>query len=178
MEKDIKKISVSKERIEELLTRLGAQITKDYENKEPLFIGLLKGCNPFMVDLLKHVDLYCELDYMDVSSYAGTKSTGNVRINHDLNTNVEGKDIIVVDDILDTGRTLHAVVQLLKARGAKTVKLCVLLDKPEGRAVPIYADYVGDLVPNEFVVGYGLDYNEKYRNLPYIGVLKEEVYSK
>lgn len=178
MEKDIKKISVSKERIEELLTRVGAQITKDYENKEPLFIGLLKGCNPFMVDLLKHVDLYCELDYMDVSSYAGTKSTGNVRINHDLNTNVEGKDIIVVDDILDTGRTLHAVVQLLKARGAKTVKLCVLLDKPEGRAVPIYADYVGDLVPNEFVVGYGLDYNEKYRNLPYIGVLKEEVYSK
>ena len=178
MKNDIKKISVSEQKIEELLTRLGKQITKDYTGKEPMFIGLLKGCNPFMVDLLKHVDLYCTLDYMDVSSYAGTKSTGNVRINHDLSVNVEGKDIIVVDDILDTGRTLNAVVQLLKARGAKSVRLCVLLDKPEGRVAPIEADYVGDLVPNEFVVGYGLDYNEKYRNLPYIGVLKEEVYSK
>ncbi len=178
MMNDIKKVSVSKEKIEEILTRLGKEITKDYQGREPLFIGLLKGCNPFMVDLLKHIDLYCSLDYMDVSSYAGIKSTGNVRINHDLNTNVEGKDIIVVDDILDTGRTLSAVVSLLKARGAKTVKLCVLLNKPEGRVAAIEADYVGDLVPNEFVVGYGLDYNEKYRNLPFIGVLKEEVYSK
>lgn len=178
MKNDIKKISVSEKEIEQMLTRLGLQITKDYKDKEPLFIGLLKGCNPFMVDLLKYVDLYCTLDYMDVSSYAGIKSTGNVRINHDLSTNVEGKDIIVVDDILDTGRTLNAVVQLLKARGAKSVKLCVLLNKPEGRVAPIEADYVGGLVPNEFVVGYGLDYNEKYRNLPYIGVLKEEVYSK
>ncbi len=175
---DIKKISVSEDKIQSILTRLGNQITKDYKDKEPLFIGLLKGCNPFMVDLMKHIDLYCTLDYLDVSSYAGTKSTGNVRINHDLNTNVERKDIIVIDDILDTGRTLLAVVSLLKARGAKSVKLCVLLDKPEGRVAAIEADYVGDLVPNEFVVGYGLDYNEKYRNLPYIGVLKEEVYSK
>ncbi|MDE6048034.1 MAG: hypoxanthine phosphoribosyltransferase [Anaeroplasmataceae bacterium] len=178
MKNDIKKVSVSAEQIEEMLIRLGNQITNDYKNQEPLFIGLLKGCNPFMVDLLKHIDLYCTVAYMDVSSYAGTKSTGNVRINHDLDTNVEDKDIIVIDDILDTGRTLNAVVQLLKARGAKSVKLCVLLDKPEGRVAPIEADYVGGLVPNEFVVGYGLDYNEKYRNLPYIGVLKEEVYSK
>lgn len=175
---DIKKVSVSKEQIETILTRLGKQITEDYKGKEPLFIGLLKGCNPFMVDLMKHVDLYCTLDYLDVSSYEGTKSTGNVRINHDLNTNIEGKDIIVVDDILDTGRTLCAVVSLLKARGAKSVRLCVLLNKPEGRVAAIEANYVGDLVPNEFVVGYGLDFNEKYRNLPYIGVLKEEVYSK
>lgn len=178
MKNDIKKVSVSEEQIEEMLTRLGKEITNDYAGKEPLFMGLLKGCNPFMVDLLKHIDLYCTVGYMDVSSYAGTKSTGNVRINHDLDTNVEGKDIIVVDDILDTGRTLNAVVKLLKARGANSVKLCVLLDKPEGRVAPISADYIGGLVPNEFVVGYGLDYNEKYRNLPYIGVLKEEVYSK
>ncbi len=178
MKNDIKKVSVSEEQIEEMLTRLGKEITNDYAGKEPIFMGLLKGCNPFMVDLLKHIDLYCTVDYMDVSSYAGTKSTGNVRINHDLDINVEGKDIIVVDDILDTGRTLNAVVNLLKARGANSVKLCVLLDKPEGRVAPIYADYIGGLVPNEFVVGYGLDYNEKYRNLPYIGVLKEEVYSE
>lgn len=115
---------------------------------------------------------------MDVSSYSGTSSTGSVKIIHDLRSSVVGKDIIVVDDILDTGKTLYEIKTLLKERGAKSVKLCVLLDKPEGRKVDIEADYVGDLVPNEFVVGYGLDYNERYRNLPYIGVLKEEVYSK
>lgn len=178
MIKDIKKVSLSEERIEQIVKRLGEQITKDYKDKEPIFIGLLKGCNPFMMDLLKHINLYCSLDYMDVSSYVGTSSSGNVTIHHDVKTEIVGKDIILVDDILDTGRTLDAVVKLLRARGAGSVKLCVLLDKPEGRKVPITADYIGDLVPNEFVVGYGLDYNEKYRNLPYIGVLKEEVYSK
>lgn len=175
---DIEKVSVSSEQIEEMILKISKQINHDYAAKEPVFVGLLKGCNPFMMDLLKHIDLYCTLDYMDVSSYEGTTSTGTVAIKHDLESDIKGKDVIIVDDILDTGRTLDAVLKLLYQRGAKSVKLCVLLNKPEGRVIPIEADYVGGLVPNEFVVGYGLDYNEKYRNLPYIGVLKEKIYSK
>ena len=178
MHKDVKKILVSEEEILKRCKELGKQITEDYKGKTPIFIGLLKGCNPFLMDLLKHVDLHCSLDYMDVSSYSGTNSTGNIKILYDAQVDVEGKDIIIVDDILDTGRTLQKVVDLFKHRKAKSIRLCVLLDKPEGRKVDIKADYVGGLVPNEFVVGYGLDYNEMYRNLPYIGVLKEEIYSK
>ena len=175
---DIKKISVSVEQINEICKRLGAQISKDYEGKTPVFIGLLKGCNPFMVDLLKEVTTHCMIDYLDVSSYNGTSSTGVVLIHQDFRTDVTGKDVIIIDDILDSGRTLQEVKKLIFKRGAKSIKLCVLLDKPEGRVVDIEADYVGGLVPNEFVVGYGLDYNEKYRNLPFIGVLKEEIYTK
>lgn len=177
MKNDIEKVSFSVEKIEEMVERLGKQISDDYRGKNPIFIGLLKGCNPFMMDLLKHVDIHCSLDYMDVSSYSGRHSTGNIKILYDATCDVEGKDIIIVDDILDTGRTLEKVVGLFEHRGAKSIKLCVLLDKPEGRKTNIKADYVGGLVPNEFVVGYGLDYNENYRNLPYIGVLKEEIYS-
>lgn len=175
---DIEKVSVSAEQIEHMILKVSEQINHDYASKEPIFVGLLKGCNPFMMDLLKHITLYCTLDYMDISSYEGTTSTGTITIKHDLESDIKGKDVIVVDDILDTGRTLDAVQKLLFQRGAKSVKLCVLLNKPEGRVVPIEADYIGGLVPNEFVVGYGLDYNEKYRNLPYIGVLKEKIYSK
>ena len=175
---DIKKISVSVEQIDVICKRLGKQISKDFEGKEPVFIGLLKGCNPFMVDLLKEVTIKCSIDYLDVSSYNGTSSTGVVVLHKDFRTNVEGKDVIIIDDILDSGRTLQEVKKIILKRGAKSIKLCVLLDKPEGRVVDIEADYVGDLVPNEFVVGYGLDYNELYRNLPFIGVLKEEIYSK
>lgn len=178
MNKDILKVSVAADEINKLVSKLGKTITKDYQGKEPIFIGLLKGCNPFMMDLLKHVELTCTLDYMNVSSYSGTTSTGNVCILQDISLDVKGKDVIVVDDILDTGRTLQTICQILLDRGARTVKTCVLLDKPEGRQVKLEADYVGGLVPNEFVVGYGLDYNEKYRNLPYIGVLKEEIYSE
>lgn len=177
MQNDIKKISVSEEDIVEIVKRLGSEISRDFEGRNPLFIGLLKGCNPFMTDLLKHVNIYCNLDYMKVSSYDGTSSTGNVTLKSAM-PNVEGREVILVDDILDTGRTLVAVKDLLFANGAKSVTICVLLDKPEGRIVDIEPAYVGGLVPNEFVVGYGLDYNELYRNLPYIGVLKEEVYTK
>ena len=177
MNNDIKKVSVSKEQIQEICVRLGTQISKDFEGKLPHFLGLLNGCNPFMSDLLKEVTIPCTLDYIKVSSYEGTTSTGNVRIKGE-NPKVEGKDVIIVDDILDTGRTLKAVKELIMSLGAKSVTICVLLDKPEGRVVQIEPWYVGGLVPNEFVVGYGLDYNELYRNLPYIGVLKEDVYSK
>ena len=178
MQNDIKKISVTEDEINQIVQKLGQQITADYREKEPLLIGLLKGCNPFMADLLKVLPIYCSVDYMKVSSYSGTYSTGKVSIQQDTTTTVSGKDVIVVDDILDTGRTLQEIKNLFLKRGAKSVKLCVLLDKPEGRQTDIQADYVGGLGPNEFVVGYGLDYNERYRNLPYIGVLKEEIYSK
>lgn len=177
MNNDIKKISVSKEEIQEICRRLGSQISKDFKGKIPHFLGLLNGCNPFMVDLLKEVTIPCTLDYIKVSSYEGTASTGNVQIKGDAPI-VKDRDVIIVDDILDTGRTLKAVKELILSLGAKSVTICVLLDKPEGRVVQIEPWYVGGLVPNEFVVGYGLDYNELYRNLPYIGVLKEEVYSK
>lgn len=177
MKNDIEKVSVTQEEIENIVDRLGTQISKDYEGKNPMFIGLLKGAIPFMTDLLKHVSILCTMEFMKVSSYKGTASTGNVVIKGEV-PDIKGRDIIIVDDILDTGRTLKAVKELLLSIGAKSVSLCVLLDKPEGRVVDIEADYVGGLVPNEFVVGYGLDYNEQYRNLPYIGVLKECVYSK
>jgi len=177
MVNDIKKVSVSEEQIKEMTKRLGKQIRDDYEGKDPLIIGLLKGCLPFMSDLLKEIDIPCTMEYIHVSSYDGTASTGNVKIKGDT-PNVSGREVVLVDDILDTGRTLKAVTELLMSLGAKSVKLCVMLDKPEGRKVPIEANYVGGLVPNEFVVGYGLDYNEHYRNLPFIGVLKEEIYTK
>lgn len=177
MHQDIIKINYSKEKIEQIVKCLGEKISIDYKDKNPLFLGLLKGCLPFMTDLVKNIDIYCNLEYVKVSSYDGTHSTGNVEFKGEI-PNVNNRDVILVDDILDTGRTIQAVKTKLMAMGAKSVSVCVLLDKPTGRLVDIKPDYVGGIVPNEFVVGYGLDYNEHYRNLPYIGVLKDEVYSK
>ena len=177
MNNDIKKVIISVEEINEICERIGAQISKDFEGKEPLFIGLLRGCNPFMADLLRHVTIPCTLDYMKASSYQGTSSTGKLTVLNYI-PHVKDRHVIIIDDILDSGRTLSTIKELLLENGAKTANLCVLLDKPEGRVVNIEADYYGTLVPNEFVVGYGLDYNDYYRNLPYIGVLKEEIYQK
>lgn len=174
---DIERVSVSKEEIEKIVKRLGSEISKDYQDKNPLIIGLLKGTIFFMVDLLKNIDIKCTLDFMKASSYSGASSTGNVMIKGDI-PEVEGRHVILIDDILDTGRTIKSVKELFESRNALSVKVCVLLNKPEGRVVDIEADYVGGLVENEFVVGYGLDYDEQYRNLPFIGVLKREVYSK
>ena len=175
LEQDIKKVSVSKEELELMNKRLGNEISNDYNGKCPMFVGLLKGCLPFLSDLLKNVTIPCTVDYFKVSSYNGAQSTGIIKIKGEC-PDVDGKDVIVVDDILDTGKTLKAVKELLIANGAKSVKICVLLDKPEGRKENINADYVGGNVPNEFVVGYGLDYNDLYRNIPYVGVLKDEIY--
>lgn len=172
---DIKNVSVSEEEIKEIVKRLGQEISKDFKGKNPMFIGLLKGCIPFMPDMLRHVDIECTLEYMKVSSYFGAASKGVVSIKGTM-PDVKDRHVIIVDDILDTGRTLDAVKKMLLGEGAKSVTICVLLDKPEGRVVNIDPSYVGGLVPNEFVVGYGLDYNEKYRNLPFIGILKEEIY--
>ena len=134
---------------------------------------------PFLSDLVKEMDIYLEMDFMDVSSYGnGLVSSGEVKIVKDLNTNVEGRDLLLVEDIIDSGRTLNYLIDMFKYRKARSVKIVTLLDKPEGRVVDIKADYVGFLVPNEFVVGYGLDYAERYRNLPYIGVLKPEIYEE
>ncbi|WP_163655612.1 hypoxanthine phosphoribosyltransferase [Listeria sp. PSOL-1] len=179
MRNDIQKVLISEEEIQGKIKEMGAELTAEYAGRNPLVIGILKGATPFMSDLLKRVDTYLEMDFMDVSSYGNsTVSSGEVKIVKDLNTSVEGRDVLVVEDIIDSGRTLSYLVDLIKYRKAKSVKLVTLLDKPEGRNVDISADYVGFIVPNAFVVGYGLDYAERYRNLPYIGILKPEVYSE
>ncbi len=178
LEKDIERIIFSADDITSRTQELADELVHDYEGRIPLMIGLLKGSIPFMADLVKHMDLQLEMDFMDVSSYhGGTESTGTVTINRDLNTDVKGRDVIIVEDIIDSGRTLKHVVALLKDRGAASVKIVTLLDKKEGRIVEIEADYAGFLCPNEFVVCYGLDYQELYRQLPYVGILKEEIYS-
>lgn len=179
MHNDIKSTVLTSEQIQNTCKRLGSEITKDYAGKTPLCIGILKGSILFMADLIKNIDTHVELEFMDVSSYhGGTESTGEVKILKDLDVSVEGRDLIIIEDILETGTTLNAIVDLLKYRKANSIEIVTLLDKPMRRKVDIEAKYVGEKIPDEFVVGYGLDYQEQYRNLPYIGLLKEEVYTK
>ncbi|NLI68179.1 MAG: hypoxanthine phosphoribosyltransferase [Bacilli bacterium] len=179
MHNDIKEILITEEEIRAKCIEIGRQLTEEYKGRFPLLVGVLKGATPFMADLSRCIDTHVELDFMDVSSYgSGTRSSGEVKILKDLDSRVEGRDIIIVEDIIDSGLTLSYLVDLFKYRKAKSVKIVTLLDKPAGRTANIKADIVGFEVPNEFVVGYGLDYNEKYRNLPYIGVLKPEVYNE
>jgi hypoxanthine phosphoribosyltransferase len=178
MNQDIESVLVTEEEIQAKVSELGKTLTEEYKGKFPLVIGVLKGALPFMADLLKRVDTHLEMDFMDVSSYgSGTVSSGEVKIIKDLDTSVEGRDILIIEDIIDSGLTLNYLVELFAYRKAKSIKIVTLLDKPEGRKVDLKADLYGFIIPNEFVVGYGLDYDEKYRNLPYIGVLKPEVYS-
>ena len=178
MHKDVKKILVSEEEILRRCKELGKQITEDYEsrNELPLVVGLLKGSVPFLAELIKHIDMDIRFEFMDVSSYEGTESIGDVKVNLDLHTSIKGIPVLLVEDIVDTGRTIQEVKRLMKNKGASDVKVVSLLDKPDRRVVDIEADYVGFTVPNEFVIGYGLDYNQKYRNLPYVGVLKDGLY--
>ncbi len=177
LENDIEKIIYTKEVIDQKTQKLGEKLSQEYREKYPLVVGILKGAVPFMADIIRAMTIPLEMDFMDVSSYGtGTVSSGEVKILKDLDTNVEGRDILIVEDIIDSGQTLKYLVELFKYRKANSVKIVTLLDKPEGRIVDISADYVGFEVPNEFVVGYGLDYAEKYRNLPYVGVLKPEIY--
>jgi hypoxanthine phosphoribosyltransferase len=179
MNQDIEKVLITEEEIQAKVKELGEILTKEYEGPFPLAIGVLKGAMPFMADLIKRIDTYLEMDFMDVSSYGNsTVSSGEVKIIKDLDTSVEGRDILIIEDIIDSGLTLSYLVELFRYRKAKSIKIVTLLDKPTGRKANIQADYVGFIVPDEFVVGYGLDYAEKYRNLPYIGVLKPEVYRK
>ena len=168
-------VLITEEQIREKAAEIGKQIDEDYAGKEIVMIGILRGAVPWMADVMKHVTLDMTIDFMAVSSYgAATKSSGVVKINKDLDTNIDGKDIIIVEDIVDSGVTLNYLEGYLKSRGAASIKLCSLLDKPEGRRVDITADYVGFTVDDRFIVGYGLDYDQKYRNLPYITWLESE----
>lgn len=179
MEKDIKEILVSEEEIRAICKRLGQQITEDYKDKKLLLISVLKGAIVFMADIMREIKCPCIIDFMAVSSYQNsTKSSGVVQFKKDLDISPEGYDVLIVEDILDSGLSLKHITEVLKCRGANSLKICAFLDKPSNRKTDIKADYVGAVVPNEFVVGYGLDYAEKYRNLPYVGILKPEVYTK
>ncbi|MFY9176618.1 MAG: hypoxanthine phosphoribosyltransferase [Caldicoprobacterales bacterium] len=169
------KILIDEETIMKRVAEMGAEITKDYQGKELVVIGILRGGVIFMSDLVKQIKLPLFMDFMAVSSYGmSTKSSGVVRILKDLNEDIEGKDVLIVEDIVDTGLTLHYLVDYIKSRKPKSVKVCCFLDKPSRRKVDVRADYVGFEIPDEFVIGYGLDYAQKYRNLPYVSVLEEE----
>ncbi len=178
MNKDIDRILVSEEQIKEAVQRIAEQLEHDYDGKEVLFVGLLKGSIAFMADLIKAYTKTCTIDFMAVSSYgSGTESSGRVNIIKDLSVPIDGKDIVIVEDIIDSGNTLSFIKAYFAAKNANSVRICTLLNKPSRRVVDIDVDYIGFDIPDEFVIGYGLDYNEHYRNLPYVGVLKRSVYS-
>lgn len=177
LDNDIKEVLVTEEELRKINERLGAQITKDFQGKNLLVVGILKGSLYFMADLTRYIDLPLKLDFLAVSSYgSGTTSTGSVKIVKDIDIDLTGYDVLLVEDILDSGRTLSYVSKMLSARGANSISIVTLLDKPERRVVDLTPDYVGCDVPDEFVVGYGLDYDQQYRNIPYIGALKREIY--
>ena len=177
MEQDVERVLFSEEELRARVAEIGARIDKDYAGKEPMLISVLRGSFIFMADLVRYITLPCKVDFMAVSSYgSGTSSSGQVKIVKDLSENIEGRDIIVVEDILDSGNTLSYLLKILQARRPASLRLCTLLDKPDRRVKPVEVDYCGFSIPDYFVVGYGLDYAEKYRNLPYIGVLRPSVY--
>ena len=178
MDNGIESVLITADEIEEKVSELGKKISADYAGKNPIFVGVLKGCFIFMADLMRHVSIPCTMDFMSVSSYSGTSSTGAVKINKDLNQNIEGRHLILVEDILDSGVTLNYLRTYLQVRQPASVSIVTLMDKPANRKAPVDANYACFEVPDAFVVGYGLDYNERYRNLPYIGILSPEVYSK
>ena len=177
MTEDIECVLLSEKEIQLKVREIGAKISADYEGKNPIFVGVLKGCFIFMADLMRSVNIRCSMDFMAVSSYSGTSSTGAVKINKDLSQDILGRHLILVEDILDSGVTLNYLKQYLTVRKPASIRIATLLDKPARRKADIFADYSCFEVPDAFVVGYGLDYNETYRNLPYIGILKPEVYS-
>ncbi len=177
LDRDVERILFSEEELDRRVSELAAQITQDYAGKAPLLVSVLRGSFVFMADLLRKIDLPCTVDFMAVSSYgAGTTSSGQVKIIKDLSESVDGRDILIIEDILDSGNTLSYLLRLLQTRHPGSVRLCTLLDKPSRRTKPVEPDYSGFSIPDYFVVGYGLDYAERYRNLPYIGVLKPCVY--
>ena len=178
MKEDVLRVLLSEDEIREKVRELGGKITADYKNSTLLLVTVLKGAVVFLADLMRQIDVPAEIDFMVVSSYgSGVKSSGVVKIVKDLDVPLAGKDILIVEDILDSGLTLSYIKELLESRGPRSIRIATLLDKPSRRKVDLQADYIGFSVPDEFVIGYGLDYDEKYRNLPYIGILKPEVYS-
>ena len=180
MENSIKQILLTEEEIQNRIRELGEILTEEYAGKNPIVVGVLKGVVVFYADMIRHIKVPCEMDFMCVSSYQGTNSTGRTMISKDLNNDIHGRHVLILEDIFDTGNPLQFICNHLKNKEPASLKICTLLDKPERRkpGVQVKCDWVGFTIPNEFVVGYGLDYNEHYRNLPYVGILKPEVYEK
>ena len=180
MENNIKEILLTEEQIKNRIKELGEELTREYEGKDPVVIGVLKGVVVFYADMIREIKVPCQMDFMWISSYSGTHSTGNMMIRQDLSADIKDRHVLILEDIFDTGNSLDFTVKHLQSRGAASIKICTLLDKPERRnpRVTLKADYTGFAIPNEFVVGYGQDYNEQYRNLPYVGILKHEVYEQ
>lgn len=177
MRDDIKEVYFTEQQLAEKVAELGARITEDYRDRNPLIVSVLKGFYVFMADLTRRIQTPCNIDFMVVSSYGkGTKTSGEVQIIKDIEQPIDGRDLLIVEDILDSGVTLNYLMQVLMARGANSIRLCTLLSKPARHKVHVPIDYLGFEIPDEFVVGYGLDYAEKYRNLPYIGILKPSIY--
>ena len=169
---EISDVLFSAEDIKGMVDKVGKQISKDYAGRNPLFVVVLKCSLIFAADLVRSLSIHCEIDFMTVSSYVGKQSTGQINVIHDLRTDIAGRDIIIIEDILDSGKTLYKLRELLASRNPSSLKICTLLDKPTGRKAEVWADYVGGIVGDEFIVGYGFDYNQKFRNLPYIGVMR------
>ena len=180
MEKDIEQILLSEEQIQNRIRELGEILTAEYADKNPVIVGVLKGVVVFYADMIRQIKVPCQMDFMWLSSYSGANSTGKMLVRQDVTADIQGRHVLILEDIFDTGSSLEFTVNHLKEKHPASIKICTLLDKPERRreGVTLQADYVGFTIPNAFVVGYGLDYNEKYRNLPYVGILKPEVYTK
>ena len=180
MKNDIKEILLTEEQIQAKVKELAAQISEEYAGKDPVFVGVLKGVVIFFADMVRNIDIPCQIDFMNIASYSGTSSTGRTEIRKDVSVDIKDRHVIILEDIFDTGTSLTFTVNHLKNKEPASLKVCTFLDKPERRnpGVTLKPEYVGYTIPNEFVVGYGLDYNEHYRNLPYIGILKPEIYEK
>ena len=180
MKNDIKEILLTEEQIQAKEKELADQISRENDGKDPVFIGVLKGVVVFFADMIRNIDIPCQIDFMNISSYSGTTSTGRTEIRKDVSVDIKGRHVVILEDIFDTGTSLTYTVNHLLNKEPASLKVCTLLDKPERRkpGVTLQPEYVGFTIPNEFVVGYGLDYNEHYRNLPYIGILKPEIYEK
>ncbi len=180
MEQDIQKILITEEQLRTRIAQLGQQLTQDYAGKTPVIVGVLKGVVVFYADMIRQIKVPCQMDFMWISSYQGTNSTGMMEVKRDVTADIKNRHVLILEDIYDTGNSLDFTYRHLMAKQPASLKICTLLDKPERRkpGITLKPDYVGFTVPNEFVVGYGLDYNELYRNLPYVGVLKPEVYEK
>ncbi len=178
MERMIQKVLLTEQQIQTRIEELGRILTEEYADKNPIVVGVLKGVVVFYADMIRHINVPCQMDFMWISSYSGTESTGKMKVKQDLSQDVRGRHVLILEDIFDTGNSLNYTYQHIMAREPASVKICTLLDKPERRNpnVTLQADYVGFTIPNEFVVGYGLDFNEHYRNLPYVGILKPEAY--
>ena len=178
MEKDIKQVLLTEEEIQSKIKELGAILTAEYEGKNPIIVGVLKGVVLFYADMIREIKVPCQMDFMWISSYSGTHSTGNMMVRQDLSADIKDRHVLILEDIFDTGNSLEFITNHLMNKKPASLKICTLLDKPERRkaGVTVKCDWVGFTIPNEFVVGYGLDYDEHYRNLPFIGVLKPEVY--